>query len=305
MRRPTIITTTGMVALLGVIAGCSTDAATGPVETTQFSQVLSLPQFDSSLGSGSHRIEIKLVSGSLTVREVDLEPDDAEEQIASEVTAIDPAQGTVTLALGGFKVSYDGNTRFRTPTRSRVSRSAWETAISAALNAGQSPPIQARRKQPASPRAPNDASFLAADLRIADRTDDPKIEALVAEANLETIASPPPLAILRVFGLPLEITSQSRLGRRTPGGVPTGSVEFQASVKSVDVAGGTLTLAGGTLIHFGAGTTFDPTGDLFSLESTASAVEAGKVVRTEGRGTVETAGPPATIAATDVKVEVD
>jgi hypothetical protein len=304
MSHPIPITTAGLLAAIGLVAGCGGDGATGPSETTQFSQVLSLPQFDSTLSSGPHRIEINLLPGGLTVREVDVEPDDAEEKIVSAVTAIDPAQGTVTLLLGGFKVSYGANTRFRTPSKSRVSRGEWETAITAALNAGQQPPIEARRNQPAAPQAPTDASFLAADLRIADRTDDPKIEALVADANLEIVASPPPVAILRVFGLPLEITSQTHLGRRTPGGVPTGSVEFQASVTSVDVAGGAMTLAGGTVIRVG-GTTFDPTGDLFSLQATADAVAAGKAVRAEGRGTVQSAGPPATITATEVKVEVD
>lgn len=304
MSYPTMINS-AILAAIGVLAGCSGDGATGPAETTQFSQVLSLPQFDSTLSSGPHRVEIRLLPGGLTVREVDVEPDDAEEQIVSEVTAIDAVQGTVTLSLGGFKVSYGANTRFRTPSKSRVSRSEWEAAITSALNAGQKPPIEARRNQPASPQAPTDASFLAADLRIADRTDEPKIEALVADANLEMVGSPPPLAILRVFGLPLEITSQSRVGRRTPGGVPTGSVEFQASVNSVNVAGGTMTLAGGTVIRVGGGTTFDPTGDLFSMQSTADAVGAGKAVRVEGRGTVESAGPPPTIAASEVKVEVD
>jgi len=305
MSRSTVITATTLFAAVGLAAGCSSDGATGPSETAQFSQVLSLPQFDSTVSSGPHRVEISLIPGGLTVREVDVEPDEAEERIVSEVTAIDPAQGTVTLSLGGFKVSYGASTRFRTPGKSRVSRVEWEAAISSALDAGQKPPIEARRSQPASPQAPTDAAFLATDLRIADRTDDPKIEALVADANLETIASPPPLAILRVFGLPLEINSQSHLARRIPGGIPTGAVEFQASVTSVDVAGGTMTIAGGTILRVGAGTTFDPTGDLFSLQSTADAVGAGKAVRVEGRGTVESAGPPATIAASEVKVEVD
>jgi len=305
MSRTPIRTAAGLLAAIGVIAGCSGDGATGPSATTQFSQVLSLPQFDSTLTSSPHRVEIQLLPGGLTVREVDVEPDEAEEKIVSAVTAIDPAQGTVTLALGGFKVSYGASTRFRTPSKSRVSRSEWEAAIASALTAGQQPPIEARRNQPASPQAPTDVSFLATDLRIADRTDDPKIEVLVGDANLETVAAPPPLAILRVFGLPLQITSQSRLGRRTQGGVPTGSVEFQASINSVNVAGGTMTLAGGTVIRIGGGTAFDPTGDLFTLQTTADAVGAGKAVRVEGRGTVESAGPPPTIAASDVKVEVD
>lgn len=297
--------TAGLLATITLLAGCSTDGATGPSPTTQFSQVLTFSQFESTLTSGPRRVEIKLNAGGLVVREIDIEPDDAEEKIVSEVTAIDPAQGTVTLALGDFRVSYGAGTRFRTPSRSRVSRAEWEAAVQSALDAGQRPPIEARRNQPAAPQAPTDATFLAADLRIADQTDEPQLEVLVDDDNLETNASPPPLAILRVFGLPLEITSQTRLGRRTTGGPPSGAVEFQASVTSVDVSGGTMTLAGGTVIRVGSGIAFDPTGDLFTLQATADAVGAGKAVRAEGRGTVESSGPPATIAASEVKVEVD
>ena len=295
----------GLLTAITFVAGCSAGGATGPSETTQFTQVLSFSQFESTLTSAPRRVEIRLVPGSLVVRELDVEPDDAEEQIVSTVTAIDPAQGTVTLSLGGFAISYGSGTRFRTPTQSRVSRAEWEAAIQSALAAGQKPPIEVRRNQPAAPQAPTDPSFLATDLRIADRTDDPKLEVYVDENNLETNVSPPPLAILRVFGLSLEITSQTRLGRRTPGGVPTGVVEFQAGVISVDVSGATMTLAGGTVIRVDAGTTFDATGDLLSLQATAEAVAAGKAVRVEGRGTVESAGPPVRVTATEVKVEVD
>jgi hypothetical protein len=295
----------GLLTAITLIAGCSSGGATGPSETTQFSQVLSFSQFESTLTSGPRRVEIRLVSGSLVVRELDVEPDDAEEQIVSTVTAIDPAQGTVTLSLGGFTVSYGPGTRFRTPTQSRVSRAEWEAAIQTALAAGQKPPIEVRRNQPAAPQAPTDPSFLATDLRIADRVDDPKLEVYVDEDNLETNVSPPPLAILRVFDLPLEISSQTRLGRRAPGGVPTGTVEFQASVNSVDLSGGTMTLAGGTVIRVASSTTFDATGDLLSLQATADAVAEGKAVRVEGLGTVESAGPPVTVAATELKVEVD
>lgn len=295
----------GLLATITLLTGCAGDGATGPSQTPSFSQVLSFSEFESTLASGPRRLEIKLNPGGLTAREVDVEPDDAEEKIVSEVTAIDPAQGTVTLSLGGLRVSYGSGTRFRTPSSSRVTRAEWEAAIQAALEAGQKPPVEARRDQPATPQAPGDASFLALDLRIADRTDEPQLEVLVDDDNLEANASPPPLAILRVFGLPLEITSQTRLGRRTTGGVPTGFVEFQATVTSVDVARGTMTLSGGTVIRIESGTAFDPTGDLVTLQATAEAVGAAKAVRVEGRGTVESAGPPATIAASEVRVEID
>lgn len=299
------VTTTFLA--LSALAACSSDS-TGPGGTNpppQFGQILSFSQFDSTLGSGTARLEIKLLPGGLVAREIDVEPDDAEEKIVSQVTAIDPVAGTITLALGGLTVSYGSGTRFRTPSDSRVSRSAWETAIADAIALGQQPPIEARRNPGATPQAPTDPSFTAKDLRLASQTDEPKLEVYVDSDNIETVASPPPVAILRVFNLPIEITSSTQLSRITPGGgIPTGSIEFQASVTAVDVNAGTLTLSGGTVVAVG-GLTFDPTGDLFSLSTVSNAVAAGSAVRAEGTGTVTSAGPPAVITATSIKVEVD
>lgn len=300
--------TQGTALTLLLLAACSSDA-TGPggstVPPAQFGQTLSFSQFDSTLGTGTARVEIKLLPGGLVAREVEVEPDDAEEKIVSTATAIDPAAGTITLALGGMTVSYGAGTRFRTPSNSRVSRGEWEAAISAAINSGGQPPIEARRNPGATPQDPTDPSFTALDLRLENQAEEPKIEVYVDSDNLEPVASPPPVAILRVFNLAIEITSSTEFSLIFPGGqVPTGSVEFEASVIAVDATAGTLTLAGGTIVEAGT-LTFDPEGDLFSLSSTATAVAGGSVVRAEGRGTVSTAGPPATIVATEIKVEVD
>ena len=295
----------GLVITASAVLGACGSDATGPGSNnppSQFGTALTINQFDSTLGTGSTRIEIKLLSGGLVAREVHVEADDNEEKFVSRVAAIDPVAGTVTLTMGGMVISYGSGTRFRTPSDSRVSRSEWEAAISAALNAGQQPPIEARRNQPAAPQAPTDASFTANDLRLEDRADEPKIEVYVDADNLQSVASPPPVAILTVFNLPIEITSSTELSLTTPGGgVPTGSVEFEGTVTSVDVAGGTLTLAGGIVVTVGS-LTFDPTGDLFSLGTTASAVSAGQPVRAEGRGTAASA---TAITATAIKVEVD
>jgi hypothetical protein len=46
-------------------------------------------------------------------------------------------------------------------------------------------------------------------------------------------------------------------------------------------------------------------GDLLTLEAAAEAVGQARPVRVEGRGTVETVGPPTVIAAASLKIEVD
>ena len=292
------------IALTALSAtACSTDA-TGPSTPPPEGQTLSMSQFDSALGTGTTRIQITLLSGGLVAREVEVEPDDAEEKIVSAATAIDPVEGTLTLELGGLTLRYGASTRFRTATESQVTRSEWEASIQAALAGGQRPPIEARRNPPASPQAPSDPAFVAADLRLADQPGDPKIEIYVDADNLESVAAPPPLALLRVLGLAIEITSGTRLGTGT-GTTPAGIVEFQGAVASVNPGEGAFTLADGTVIRVPAGTIFDPLGDLFSLQAMADAVASGALVRAEGRGTVDSAGPPVVIAAQTVKVEVD
>ncbi|MDH5283949.1 MAG: hypothetical protein OEW80_08705, partial [Gemmatimonadota bacterium] len=190
---------------LMLLAACSSDAS-GPGGSTtlppQFGQAMSFSQFDSALGSGPARIEIKLLPGGLVAREVEVEPDDAEEKIVSTVTALDPAAGTITLALGGMTINYGSGTRFRTPSDSRVSRSEWEAAIAAALAGGGTPPVEARRNPGATPQDPGDPSFTALDLRLESQAEEPKIEVYVDSDNLEPVASPPPVSILRVFNLP-------------------------------------------------------------------------------------------------------
>jgi hypothetical protein len=276
------------------------------VGATQFGEPLSLVQFESEV-VGTARIEIEFTSFTgLVAREIEVEPDDAEEKLVSRVTALDATAGTLTLELGGLVTSYGASTRFRTPSNSNVSRSAWEALIAAELNAGRLPSIEARRNQPVTPQAPTVATFAAADVRLTDAIDDAKIEVYVDADNFEDVVSPPPLAILRVFGLPVEIVSSTRIQRILNGAPsPGANVQFEAQVISVNVAGATMTLSDGTVVQTTAGTTFDPEGDLLTLSAAAAAVASGDFVRVEGIGTVQSAGPPRTVAATLVKIEVD
>jgi hypothetical protein len=232
---------------LTAIAACSSDSS-GPSAPPATAGALTISQFDSALSAGTYRIEVTLFPDGLVAREVEVEPDDAEEKIESAATAIDPVQGAITLELGGLTVSYAAGTRFRTPGERRVSRTAWEAAIQSSLAAGRRPPVEARRNGPASPQAPSDPAFTAADLRIAGEQARPKIEIYVDADNLETNASPPAVAILRVLGLAIDITGATRLGRgaSTPS---TGTLEFEGAVVSVGPGEGTFTLAAGTVIR--------------------------------------------------------
>jgi hypothetical protein len=103
------------------------------------------------------------------------------------------------------------------------------------------------------------------------------------------------------------VNGRTSLGPDDNGGTgqPSGSVEFEMGVASVDTGAGTLTLSNGTVVRVSAETATSPEGDLPTLEATAGAVAQGRPVRAEGRGTVESAGTPAVIAASTLKIEVD
>jgi hypothetical protein len=71
------------LASSATLAGCGTDASGPSTPGATFTQVMRLSQFDSTLGTGATRLEIKLVPGGLVAREVHVESDDAEEKITS------------------------------------------------------------------------------------------------------------------------------------------------------------------------------------------------------------------------------
>ena len=287
------------------VGACSSDL-TVPSDSNPGSATGSaVATVDSSLGSGSAgRIEIELFPGEMVAREVHVENDDDEEKLVSRVTAIDPGAGTITLALGGLVVSYGSGTRFRTETESHESRTTWEAAVQSGLSAGAAPLIEARRNRPGAPQAPDDRAFAAADLRLENDDDAAKLELYVDGDNLEDSGASS--AVLRVLGLRIEVNGRTQLREDNGGGQPSGtSVEFEMSVSAADAAAGTITLSSGTLVRVTSATTISAEGDLFTLESVSAAVAAGRPVRAEGRATVESSGPPAILAATSLKVEVD
>lgn len=175
---------------------------------------LSLSQLETEL-SGPTRVEIDLRDGGLIAREVTVDHDDAdddddEEEIESELASINPQNGTLELVLGNLTISYTDQTRFETDNDSNVSRSEWEQAVALALDNGRVF-IEAQRSRPSSPQAPGDASFVATELRIDDDIDHPSIDIYVDAAGLQRVDNPPPLAMLRVLGLDVQITDDTRL----------------------------------------------------------------------------------------------
>jgi hypothetical protein len=79
---------------------------------------------------------------------------------------------------------------------------------------------------------------------------------------------------------------------------PARGAEFNGVVTSV--AGGTLTLAGGTRVIVNGQTQWNSRGDLLSLDRVAAALNAGRRTRVEGRGARQADG---TLLAQTIKAE--
>jgi hypothetical protein len=214
------------IAMAATACSSETRLPSDPEGGTSASAVMTV---DSALGSGEvSRIEIELFPGELVAREVHVEADDAEEKIVSGVTAIDPAQGTLTLELGGLIVSYGAGTRFRTESESHESRETWEAQVQGEIAAGRRPLVEARRNPAGAPQSPDDPSFAAADLRLENETDEPRIEIYVDGDNL--VSGDASEVVLRVLGLSITVNDRTRLGPDDDGGAEgRGAVESSGS----------------------------------------------------------------------------
>lgn len=314
-RGPSLLgTLAGLTAIVAV--GCSDDAL-GPGDDgtgVRFSEEIRFPTFQDEISTQRARVEIKLIRGTLTAREVEIEePEDMadREEVESRVTAIQAAggAGTLTLALGGLQIDFDAATEFRREDDRNLSFDAFVTAVQDALAAGRNPPIEAKRNPAAEPQAPDDPTFFATRLELDDEADEPEIEINVDADNLIGNDAPPPDAFLRVLGLDIEI--------RASGGVTElererdddfEKAEFEGVVSTVDVAAGTATLTNGTAIRLIGETEIDSDGgdedELASLEEVEVALAAGLIVEAEGEGDVESTDP-LTIVAKEVEFEVE
>jgi hypothetical protein len=306
-----------LAALLVLSSTACSDGPAGPASGgVQLSQDLTLEQLGSALDSGASRVEIKLVPGTLIAREVEVEGDDEDddrESIRAHVTAISAAagSGSLTLEIGGLEVDFDGATRFR-DDEDDLSADDFVAAVEAALAAGQQPFVRARRPAPAEAQAPDDAAFLATEIRIRDEADEPKIEMLVDGDNLQVNDTPPPDAFLTVLGVAIEIRASTGETEIEGDVNDDDESEFEDLVTAVDVAAGSVTLANGTVVLVVAETRIEQDDDdgeedeesLGSLESVAAALAAGLPVEVEGEGTVQ-GTDPLTIVAREIEFEVE
>ena len=318
---PNVLRSRPALFLALLFAACDQNSS-GPRSALpiQFSRQVTLPAVQSQLVTGPARIEVSVVPGTLTARRVVIEESDQltrPERVRSRVTAITAGTdtATLTLELGGLHIAVNGSTALRPDDgdaehqASGMALADFVARIQADLAAGRSPAVRASRQPPAQPQAPDDASFLAATLQLDEGNDHSLVQLNIAAANLTTNATPPPDAFLKLLGVSLELrVSDGTTRLRTETEAAEGAEEFHGAVKSVDQTAQTVTLMDGTIIRIVAGTEFDGReGDeddhLTTLAAVQDALTAGKTVKTEGRGLVDSTNP-LTIDAIRIEFEV-
>ena len=267
-----------------------------------FADQISLGGFSTILSSGTSRVSIRVIPGTLTASRVRVRQGDQinqPERIVSEVEALDTgATGDVILSLGGIKVTFDGTTKFEgwhddmdRDDSAAMGEAGFISRLQAALAAGHHPSVVAIRQPPSAVQGPNDSTFFAAALRLDDDADRPTIEMNVTAANLATNSTPPPDAFLTVLGRPIGLDLTGGKTRIDANQHSTdGAIHFEGRVKSVDTTGGTATLEDSTVIKVVTGTEIEHPDDaddgapLNTLSAVAAALAAGDTVDAGGFG---------------------
>ena len=303
------------------VAACDQTSTSPGSSSIQFSRSISIPDAENLLQTGPTRVEVRVIPGTLTARRVELEETDEmprPEVIRSRVTAVTAGTDTATftLELGGLQIAANGSTGIGhrdgddDATQSAVSLADFVALVQAALAAGHNPTLTASRQPPSAPQAPDDGSFLAADLRLDEGNSHSVVKLNIAAANLMMNPTPPPDGFLKLLGLSLELRlsdGTTRLEQENP--ELEGVREFEGVVQSVDVTAQSVTLTDGTIVRIVAGTEFDAReGDdddhLTSLAAVQAALTAGKTVEAEGRGLVDSTNP-LTLDAIRIEFEVE
>jgi hypothetical protein len=303
------------------VAACDQTSTNPGSNSIQFSRSISIPDAQSLLQTGPTRVEVRVIPGTLTARRVELEESDEmsrPEVIRSRVTAVTAGTDTATftLELGGLQIAANGSTSIRHrdgddhASQSAVTLADVVALVQAEIAAGHNPTLTASRQPPSAPQAPDDGSFLAAELRLDEGNSHSVIKLNIAAANLVANPTPPPDGFLKLLGLSLELRlsdGTTRLKQENP--ELEGVREFEGLVQSVDLTAQSVTLTDGTIIRIVAGTEFetregDEDDHLTSLAAVQDALTARKTVEAEGRGLVDSTSP-LTLDAIRIEFEVE
>jgi hypothetical protein len=198
----------GLGLVLVSVAACSDVTSPGTDELLQ-EQGISLAELQQQVGGTTARVEIILHENGPVARRVAIKTGDElanEERLLGMVTgiAVEGGEGTLTLAYGA-QVTFTEETDFAGLGDDGLGFEQFVGHMTEALVLGREPRIKAVRRPFDAPQDPEDASFLAALIRVTDDAVPAMLVLNVDRDNLVRVDPPPPDAILTVLGLPIEI----------------------------------------------------------------------------------------------------
>lgn len=307
------------ILMLGATA-CDDDGVTGPIDggAPAFSREITLPELDEALTAGPVRVEVELLPGGATAREVELElpeklmdAEEIEDRISSISVVGGGGAGELTLQSTGLTVEFNSSTRFEGEDGD-LTLAEFAERVESALTTGRFPAVEAKRVPPAEPQAPDDPTFVANRLELDDEAEEPKIELNMDGDNLELNSGGgggEPDGWIRMLGLRIELRINegiTELEQETA--EAAGEAEFEGIVSSVDPAASTVTLTSGAIIEIVPETRIEDEADdddrLTSLAEVQAALDAGEIVEADGEGVVRVSDP-LTITAVTIEFEIE
>ena len=298
------------LGLTAAVSACFDSDTLGPNgvfgDQISFTEDISVSEFQTMVGSGTVRLEISLGDDGLVAREVEVkapealaEPEEIESLVASlELT---DAGSVLTVELGDLQIGFSGETNFRKSDGHEMEFEQFVAHVREALAAEVPLAVRAKRAAPDTPQGPDDATFVASELRLHNDAEEQEIEINVDNDNLVFNDAPPPDGWINVLGLSIEVRVGEGLTQLHMERDDLDHAGFEGVVNSVRLDLSEFTLADETIVRV-----IDEThikfedGDhhrLPSLAAVAEALEAGETVFSAGEGAVESADPVVVVAS--------
>ena len=187
-----------VVGLSGAVVACDAAVGGGAPVAVSFAELTGV------VAEGPTRVEVTLAAGGAVAELVASVEVGHDEHIEGSLGVLDAQARQLELEDIGA-VAWGEGARFRTLEDSRVSEAEWIAAVGAARASGAAVRVRADRPQQLSVAGPEEAAFVATELRL-ERGDGPaKLELVITAAHLDAAAG-----VLTVLGRGHDV-SEARL----------------------------------------------------------------------------------------------
>ena len=311
-----VLAVASAVALSFAVSACDDSAGIGPnlfSDVVEFTEDISVSDLRNMIDTGTVRVEIRFGPDNLMAHQVEVqesESPDEPEAIQSRIVnmSVTDERSILVLELGDLEVGFNSETQFRSSGGHNMAFEQFVGHVREALASNEPLGVRAKRRPPDVPQDPNDAEFLADELRIQIQAEEHEIEINIDADNLRLNDSPPPDLWITVLAREIEVRASEGLTQLEHERTDLVHADFEGIVQSVDLDLRELTLADETVIRLVDGTEIKHVdGDrrlLADLSAVAEALEIGHVVFAAGEGVIQSEAP-LTIVASRIVFELE